>query len=73
MNPEYLVPSMVNQCAEAFNNNGSTIQLHRFLKVALVGKMGLIFSSFQLSKHKIRPCSVVEMSCISYAHPKNTF
>lgn len=35
MNPEYLVPSMVDQCAAAFNENGSTIQLHRFLKVGI--------------------------------------
>ncbi|CAN0358646.1 unnamed protein product, partial [Ectocarpus sp. 8 AP-2014] len=32
VNPEYLVPAMVDQCAAAFNENGSTIQLHRFLK-----------------------------------------
>lgn len=33
VNPDYLVSSMVDQCAAAFNDNGSTIQLHRFLKV----------------------------------------
>lgn len=33
VNPEYLSPSMADQCAAAFNENGSTIQLHRFLKV----------------------------------------
>ena len=33
VNPEYLAPSMADQCAAAFNENGSTIQLHRFLKV----------------------------------------
>lgn len=35
VNPEYLSPSMVDQCATAFTDNGSTIQLHRFLKVCL--------------------------------------
>lgn len=35
VNPEYLVPAMVDQCAAAFNENGSTIQLHRFLKVGV--------------------------------------
>lgn len=33
VNPEYLAPSMADQCAAAFTENGSTIQLHRFLKV----------------------------------------
>lgn len=33
VNPEYLGPTMLDQCATAFNENGSTIQLHRFLKV----------------------------------------
>lgn len=36
VNPEYLAPSMVDQCATAFEENGSTIQLHRFLKVPYV-------------------------------------
>lgn len=38
VNPEYLSPSMVEQCAEAFSDNGSTVQLHRFLKV--IGSAG---------------------------------
>lgn len=33
VNPEYLSSSMLDQCAAAFSDNGSTIQLHRFLKV----------------------------------------
>ncbi|CAM9290298.1 unnamed protein product [Discosporangium mesarthrocarpum] len=33
VNNEYLSPSMVEQCAEAFRENGSTLQLHRFLKL----------------------------------------
>ncbi|CAN0141118.1 unnamed protein product, partial [Hapterophycus canaliculatus] len=32
VNPEYLNPSMVDQCAAAFDENGSTFELHRFLK-----------------------------------------
>ncbi|CAM9393298.1 unnamed protein product [Choristocarpus tenellus] len=32
INSEYLSSSMVEQCAEAFTDNGSSLQLHRFLK-----------------------------------------
>eukprot|EP00752_Nemacystus_decipiens_P003031 g2810.t1 len=39
VNPEYLVPSMVDQCTVAFNDNGSTIQLHRFLKDDIAQKI----------------------------------
>ncbi|CAM9184190.1 unnamed protein product [Laminaria digitata] len=39
VNPEYLAPSMAEQCAAAFTENGSTIQLHRFLKDDIAEKI----------------------------------
>ncbi|CAM9794917.1 unnamed protein product [Scytosiphon promiscuus] len=39
VNPEYLNPSMVDQCAAAFDENGSTFELHRFLKDDIAQKI----------------------------------
>lgn len=58
VNPEYLSPSMVDQCAAAFNDNGSTIQLHRFLKVRSGVSMGKAQLKQQANSCAIRANSI---------------